>query len=76
MRDNENQSRSAYAPLNRETRATVETACAAFHLNRKPDTLRAWAEKGTYPEVLTPLRLNRCLLWPVDGLRKLCGVSA
>jgi hypothetical protein len=32
-----------YQPLDQETRTHVETACAAFHLTRKPQTMRAWA---------------------------------
>jgi hypothetical protein len=31
---------SAYVSRDRETRAGVETDCAAFHLNREPQTLR------------------------------------
>ena len=33
----------AFPPLERETRPTVPTEQAAYYLNRKPQTLRAWA---------------------------------
>ena len=62
-------------PLERETRAGLDTETAARHLNRQPNTLRQWASQGTCPEELTPRRVAGRLLWPVEGLRKLCGVG-
>jgi hypothetical protein len=64
----------AFVSLDRETRAGVETDCAAFHLNRRPQTLRCWAAFETGP--LRPLRINGRLMWPTAALRKLCGVAA
>jgi len=63
-----------FLSLDRETRAAVDTATAAYHLNRQPQTLRAWAclENG-------PLRPTRChgrLMWATAKLRELCGVAA
>lgn len=62
--------------LDRETRAAVDTETAAFHLNRRPQTLRAWACLGTYPEGLRPVRISGRLAWSVAGLRKVLGVPA
>lgn len=31
-----------FAPLEHEVRSHVATACAAYHLGRKPQTLRVW----------------------------------
>lgn len=63
-----------FGSLDCETRATVDTDCAAFHLNREPQTLRVWACKENGP--LRPLRIHGRLAWPVAELRKLCGVGA
>jgi hypothetical protein len=63
----------AFVPLDRETRATVETGAAAYHLNRQPQTLRAWACLENGP--IRPLRINGRLAWPVADLRKLLGVG-
>lgn len=62
-----------YPPLDRESRAVVDTDCAAFHLNRRPQTLRVWAAYESGP--LLPLRINGRLAWEVATLRKLCGVA-
>ncbi len=63
----------AFSPLDRETRATVDTETAAHHLNRRPQTLRGWACHEHGP--LRPLRINGRLAWPVAELRRLCGVA-
>ena len=65
---------AAPAPLERETRAAVDTATAAFHLNRQPKTLRGWACREDGP--LRPLRVNGRLAWPTAELRRLLGVAA
>ena len=65
---------STFPPLDRETRAGVETACAAFHLLRQPQTLRIWASRDSGP--IRPFRVNGRLMWPTAELRKLCGVAA
>lgn len=59
-----------YPPLELETRTHVETACAAFHLNRKEQTLRSWAsaEPSGVPR---PVRVNGRLAWPVAAIRAL-----
>jgi len=64
----------AFVSLERETRAAVETECAAFHLLRQPQTLRIWACKENGP--IRPFRVCGRLMWPTADLRKLCGVAA
>ena len=59
--------------LAQETRAAVDTATAAFHLNRQPQTLRAWACREDGP--LRPIRICGRLAWPVAELRRVLGLS-
>jgi hypothetical protein len=63
------ENQTQYPPLDLETRAAVDTATAAFHLNRKPKTLRAWASAGSGP--LAPLRIHGRLAWSVEQIRSL-----
>ena len=56
-----------------ETRAALPTDCAAFHLNRKPQTLRLWSMSGSGP--ICPLRINGRLAWPVAEIKRLLGVA-
>ena len=63
----------AFVSLDRETRTAVETACAAFHLNRQPQTLRGWACLENGP--LRPVRVLGRLAWPVAELRRVLGVA-
>lgn len=60
-----------FASLDRENRTAVDTECAAYHLSRKPQTLRIWASRENGP--LRPLRVHGRLLWPVAELRRLVG---
>ena len=62
-----------YRPIQEETRLAVDTACAAFHLNRRPQTLRAWA--STEGGVIRPMRVHGRLAWPVSELRRVLGVT-
>ena len=71
--------REAYAPqqfppLESVTRPTVETAAAAFYLNRRPQTMRGWACLENGP--IRAIRINGRLAWPVSELRRVLGVSA
>lgn len=61
----------SFIPLENEIRTAVETDAAAFHLNRKPQTLRSWACKENGP--IRPIRINGRLAWPVLALRQLLG---
>ena len=58
-----------FLPLEQETRSHVETACAAFHLLRKPQTMRAYACLENGP--ILPIRINGRLAWPVARIREL-----
>ncbi|MDT7514554.1 hypothetical protein [Rhodoferax mekongensis] len=60
-------------PLDKETRATLPTADAAFHLNRREQTLRGWACLENGP--LRPIRVHGRLAWPVSELRRILGVA-
>ena len=60
-------------PLDHETRATLPTAEAAFHLNRAQQTLRIWAMRENGP--IRPLRINGRLAWPTADLRRLLGCA-
>ena len=65
---------AAFVSLDRETRAAVDTATAAYHLNRQPQTLRGWAMRdGTGP--VRPIRIHGRLAWPVAELRRVLGVA-
>nr|WP_316640822.1 DNA-binding protein [uncultured Roseateles sp.] len=60
-------------PLDRETRTTLPTAEAAFHLSRAQQTLRIWAMRENGP--IRPLRINGRLAWPTADLRRLLGCA-
>jgi len=63
-----------YPPIETETRSHVETACAAFHLNRRPQTMRVWATYETGS--IRPVRINGRLAWPVAEIRRLLSGGA
>nr|WP_295521168.1 DNA-binding protein [Limnohabitans sp. Rim8] len=60
-------------PLESVTRPTVNTAAAAYYLNRKPQTLRCWAvsEGGA----VNPIRISGRLAWKVADLRRVLEVA-
>ena len=58
-----------YVPLHEETRSHISTDEAAFHLNRKPQTLRAWACLGDGP--IKPTRIGGRLCWSVSVIKAL-----
>ena len=58
-----------YIPLSLETRTAIPTDAAAYHLNRKPQTLRAWACLENGP--IQPVRINGRLSWNVAEIRSL-----
>jgi hypothetical protein len=62
----------ARVALTAETRAAVDTETAAYHLNRKPQTLRCWAVYESGP--VRPFRVHGRLAWPVAALRRVLGV--
>lgn len=61
--------RKSVTPIEIETRTVVDTATAAFHLNRQPQTLRVWACHEDGP--IRPIRVNGRLAWPVAEIRRL-----
>jgi len=63
-----------FLPLELETRSHVETACAAFHLMRRPQTMRAYACLENGP--IRPIRINGRLGWPVAAIRALLNGGA
>lgn len=58
-----------FPPLDQETRSHVDTSCAAYHLNRKAQTLRTWAchENG----LIIPRRINGRLAWAVSDIKNI-----
>ncbi len=65
-----------FPPLQSVTRTHVDTASAAYYLNRKPQTLRGWHCHGDFIDGLRPLVINSRLAWPVAGLKKVMGLPA
>lgn len=59
----------SFPPLAEETRATVDTNCAAYHLNRAPQTLRKWACLESGP--IRPIRIHGRLAWKLTSLKNL-----
>jgi hypothetical protein len=62
-----------FPPLDAETRETLPTDCAAYHLLRRPQTLRGWACLGNGP--IQPVRIGCRLGWRTADVRRLLGVA-
>lgn len=62
-----------YQPLTEVTRPNLKTEEAAFYLNRRPQTLRAWACLGNGP--LRPRHIGGLLAWPTAEVKALAGVQ-
>ena len=62
-----------FPPLELVTRPTVDTATAAYYLNRKQQTMRCCSCHEDGP--LRPIRINGRLAWPVSELRRVLGVA-
>jgi hypothetical protein len=66
-----------YTPLAEEQRTHVDTNTTAYHLNRQPQTLRAWHCHGQFPtDALRPLVLNGRLAWSVAAIKAAMGGAA
>jgi hypothetical protein len=63
-----------FPPLDQENRSHVDTSCAAFHLTRKAQTLRAWACLENGP--LRPIRINGRLAWATAEIKRLLNGGA
>jgi hypothetical protein len=59
-----------FPPLETETRSHVQTACAAFHLNRKEQTMRVWSSQIKNAPI-RPTRINGRLAWAVADIKRL-----
>jgi hypothetical protein len=62
-----------HPPLEQHTRSNLTTEEAAFYLNRRPQTLRAWACYENGP--LRPTRTGDMLAWSVTEIRRVLGVA-
>jgi hypothetical protein len=65
--------KKSFIPLALETRVTLPTSEAAYHLNRAQQTLRIWAVRNDGP--VKCLRINGRLAWPVSAIKLLLEVS-
>ena len=63
-----------FPTLQSVTRPNVDTAAAAFYMNRRPQTLRAWACLENGP--LRPVRISGRLAWPVSELKRVLGIQS
>ncbi|MDM7950085.1 DNA-binding protein [Hydrogenophaga sp.] len=64
-----------FPPLESVSRPAVDTAAAAYYLNRRPQTLRCWAmNSGTGP--VSCIRINGRLAWKVSDLRRVLGLAS
>jgi len=68
------QSPVPFPPIEQVNRPNVPTEQAAYYLDRKQQTLRAWACNEDGP--LQPIRINGRLAWPVSLLRRVLGVKS
>ena len=56
-----------FIPLEKEIRTHIPTDAAAYYLNRRPQTLRAWACLENGP--IRPIRINGRLAWSVVEIK-------
>ena len=63
-----------FLPLAQVTRPNLKTEEAAHYLNRRPQTLRAWACLENGP--LRPKRIHGILAWNTAEVKSLAGVTA
>lgn len=67
-------SQKEFPPLETITRPTIDTAAAAYYVNRREQTLRSWACLENGP--IRPIRINGRLAWPVAEIRRLLSGDA
>jgi hypothetical protein len=63
-----------YLPLEEVSKPNLKTEEAAHYLNRRPQTLRAWACLENGP--LRPKRIHGLLAWSTAEVKALAGVTA
>jgi hypothetical protein len=73
MKSKRAEPRATYPALADETRAIIDTNTAAYHLNRKPQTLRIWSCRQNGP--IKPRVINGRLGWSTAELREIVGIS-
>ncbi|EKD98816.1 MAG: hypothetical protein ACD_23C00252G0003 [uncultured bacterium] len=62
-----------YLPLEQVTKPNLTTAEAGHYLDRRPQTLRAWACLENGP--IRPRRIGGLLAWSTADVKALCGVA-
>lgn len=62
-----------FPSLEHVTRPNLKTEEAAHYLNRRPQTLRAWACLENGP--IRPRRVGGLLAWATADVKTLCGVA-
>lgn len=62
-----------FTPLELETRPTLDTAAAAFHLRLAVQTMRVYSCKENGP--IRPIRVGSRLHWKTEDVRRLLGVA-
>lgn len=67
-------SKQDFPSLAAVTRPAVDTAAAAYYLNRKEQTLRGWACLENGP--LRPVRVHGRLAWSVAEIKRVLGAAA
>jgi len=67
-RRNKGRSAVCFIPLENEIRTCIDTASAAHHLMRSPQTLRLWAAKQNGP--LQPIKVTSRLMWAVADIKR------
>lgn len=65
----ETSTNQTFPPLESVTRPTVPTEQAAYYLDRRPQTMRAWACLDNGP--IRPIRINSRLAWRVAEIKAL-----
>ncbi len=63
-----------FLALEQITRPNLRTDEAAFYLNRRPQTLRAWACRENFPPGLRCKRIGGLLAWPTAQVKAIVGV--
>lgn len=63
-----------YPPLAEVSKPNLTTAELAYYLDRRPNTLRAWACREDGP--IRPIRSHGRLAWPTDQAKVVAGLSA
>jgi hypothetical protein len=63
-----------FPPLEQVTKPNLKTEEAAFYLNRKPQTMRAWAMRDGI-KGLRPKRIHGLLAWSTAEVKALAGVQ-